>query len=229
MGQLKSKTGPSRDDVDFLLSNTSFSEQAIIGWHKVFRRNTGNTGFLSQTQFLALHTKFFPNSEAREYVSHVFRAYGKTRNGAAGKNDDYQLGFREYVLAIHETKSGSEEARLKRAFLMFDVEKRGVVEEKDVAEVYRSTGGMLKQGMIKQGVNQMLNQGVVNPEEEARLLFFKLDPLGQGEGVDEAQFIQALLQKGESGNQSRASVRMKRTSSRLKRAKSDRSIHKSNS
>jgi len=215
MGQLKSKTGPSREDVAFLLSNTSLSEQAIIGWHKVFRRNSGNTGFLSQTQFLALYAKFFPNSEAREYVGHVFRTYGKNHRNGAG-NDDYQLGFREYVLAIHETKSGSEEARLKRAFQMFDVEKRGVIEEKDVAEVYKSTIGMT-------------NQGVVNPEEKARLLFLRLDPLGQGGGVDEAQFIEALLQKGESSNQLRTSVRMKRTSNRLKRAKSDRIIQKSNS
>jgi len=218
MGQLKSKTGPSREDVAFLLRNTSFSEQAIIGWHKVFRRNT-NSAFLSQTQFLALYAKFFPNIEAREYVSHVFRAYGKTRKGAG--NDDWQLSFREYVLAIHETKSGSEEARLKRAFLMFDVEKRGVIEEKDVAEVYKSTSGMLNQG-----VNQMLKPGVDNPEEEARLLFLRLDPLGQGGGVDEAQFVEALLQKGESCNQPRTPVRMKRTSNRLKRAKSDRIVHK---
>jgi len=216
MGQLKSKTGPSREDVDFLLSNTSFSEQAIIGWHKVFRRNTGNTGFLSQTQFLALYAKFFPNSEAREYVSHVFRAYGKSRNGAAGKNDDYQLGFREYVLAIHETKSGSEEARLKRAFLMFDVKKRGLVEEKDVAEVYKSTSGMTRQGVVNQGVNQMTNQGVANPEEKARLLFQRLDPHGQGGGVDEAQFIEALLQ---SGNQPKASVRTKKDFKSTKKGK----------
>ena len=218
MGQLKSKTGPSREDVAFLLRNTSFSEQAIIGWHKVFRRNT-NSAFLSQTQFLALYAKFFPNSEAREYVSHVFRAYGKTRSRAG--NDDWQLSFREYVLAIHETKLGSEEARLKRAFQMFDVEKRGVIEEKDVAEVYNST-----RGMLKQGVNQMLKQGVDDPEEEARLLFLRLDPLGQGGGVDEVQFVEALLQKGESCNQSRTPARMKRTSNRLKRAKSDRIIHK---
>ena len=218
MGQLKSKTGPSREDVAFLLRNTSFSEQAIIGWHKVFRRNT-NSAFLSQTQFLALYAKFFPKSEAREYVSHVFRAYGKTRNGAG--NDDWQLSFREYVLAIHETKSGSKEARLKRAFLMFDVEKRGVIEEKDVAEVYKSTGGMLKQG-----VNQMLKQGVDDPEEEARLLFLRLDPLGQGGGVDEAKFVEALLQKGEFCNQPRTPARLKKTSNRLKRAKSDRIVHK---
>lgn len=210
MGQLKSKTGPSREDVVFLLRNTSFSEQAIIGWHKVFRRNT-NSGFLSQTQFLALYAKFFPNSEAREFVSHVFRAYGKTRNGAG--NDDWQLSFREYVLAIHETKSGSEEASLKRAFLMFDVEKRGVIEEKDVAELYKSTRGMHK-------------QGVDDPEEEARLLFLRLDPLGQGGGVDEVQFVEALLQKGETCNQPRTPVRMKRTSNRLKRAKLDRIVHK---
>ena len=201
MGQLKSKSGPSREDVAFLLSNTSFSEQAIVGWHKVFRRNT-NSGFLSQAQFLALYAKFFPNGEAKEYVNHVFRAHGKSRNGVG----QWQLGFREYALAIHESKSGSEEARLKRAFLMFDVEKKGVIEEKDVAAVYRSTGAMLEQGLVK-------------PDEEARLLFLRLDPLGQGGGVDEAQFVQALLQKEEAGKQPRAAARTKRTSNRLKRAK----------
>jgi len=198
MGQLKSKNGPSRDDVAFLLRNTSFSEQAIFGWHKVFRKNT-NSQFLSQTRFLALYAKFFPNGEAKEYVNHVFRAYGRNVVG------EWQLGFREYVLAIHETKSGSEEARLKRAFLMFDVEKKGVIEEKDVAAVYKSTGAMLEQGMI-------------NPEEEARLLFLRLDPLGQGVSVDEAQFIEALLKKEEPGKQPRAPVRAKMISNRLKRA-----------
>jgi len=201
MGQLKSKNGPSREDVAFLLGNTSFSEQAIVGWHKVFRRNT-NSGFLSQAQFLALYAKFFPNGEANEYVSHVFRAYGESRNGVG----QWELGFREYALAIHETKSGSEEARLKRAFLMFDVEKRGVIEEKDVAAVYKSTGAMRDQGMV-------------DPEEEARLLFLRLDPLGEGGGVDEAQFVEALLQREEPGKQPRAPVRTKRTSNRLKRAK----------
>ena len=201
MGQLTSKSGPSREDVAFLLRNTSFSEQTIVGWHKVFRGNT-NSGFLSQTQFLALYAKFFPNGDAKEYVSHVFRAYGKSRNGVG----EWQLGFREYALAIHETSSGSEEARLKRAFLMFDVQKKGVIEEEDVAAVYKSTGAMLDQGMV-------------NPDEEARLLFLRLDPLGQGGGVDEAQFIEALLQKEEPGKQARAPARTKSTSNRLKGAK----------
>jgi len=203
MGQLKSKTGPSREDVAFLLRNTNFSEQAIIGWHKLFRKNS-SSGFLSETQFLALYVKFFPKGEARDYVSHVFRAYGSSRNRVG----EWQLGFREYALAIHEIKSGSEEARLKRAFLMFDVEKRGVIEEKDVAAVYKST-------------KAMLSQGVVDPEEEAKLLFLRLDPLGQGGGVSEAQFVEALLlqQQEEPGKQPRAPVRTKRTSNRLKRAK----------
>ena len=205
MGQLKSKTGPSREDVAFLLRNTRFSEQAIIGWHKLFRKNS-TSGFLSQTQFLALYTKFFPKGEARDYVSHVFCAYGKSKNGVG----EWHLGFREYVLAIHETKSGSEEARLKRAFLMFDVEKRGGIEEKDVAAVYKST-------------RAMLSQGVVDPEEKAKQLFLRLDPLGQGGGVSETQFVEALLllQQEEPGKQPRGPARRKRTSNRLKKAKTD--------
>ena len=89
---------------------------------------------------------------------------------------------------------------------MFDAEKKGVIDEKDVATVYKSTGAMLEQGMI-------------NPEEEARLLFLRLDPLGEGGGVDETQFVEALLQKEEPGKQPRTPVRTKRTSNRLKRAK----------
>ena len=116
MGQLTSKNGPSREDVTYLLRNTNYSKEAIVGWHKVFRRNN-KSGSLSQAQFLDLYTKFFPSGEASDYIGHVFRTYGKSRNG--GKN--WQLGFRDYLLAVHETQCGSEEARLRRAFKMFDM------------------------------------------------------------------------------------------------------------
>ena len=72
MGQLTSKNGPSREDVTYLLRNTNYSKEAIIGWHKLFRHNT-NSASLSQAQFLDLYTKFFPSSEASEYVGHVIR------------------------------------------------------------------------------------------------------------------------------------------------------------
>ena len=42
---------------------------------------------------------------------------GKSRNGSK----EWQLGFRDYLLAVHETQCGSEEARLRRAFKMFDM------------------------------------------------------------------------------------------------------------
>jgi len=199
MGQLTSKNGPSREDVTYLLRNTNYSKEAIVGWHKVFRRNT-NSGSLSQAQFLDLYTKFFPSGEASDYIGHVFRTYGKSRNG--GK--DWQLGFRDYLLAVHETQCGSEEVRLRRAFKMFDVCKRGLVEEKDVEVVYKSTVGMF-------------TEGALDAEEEAKRLFLRLDPLGQfGGGVSEDQFVEALLV-----NQAGPSRSVKRTSRRFKRAKPD--------
>ena len=125
---------------------------------------------------------------------------GKSRNGSK----EWQLGFRDYLLAVHETQCGSEEARLRRAFKMFDVSKRGLVEEKDVVGVYKSTGGIF-------------TTGALDAEEEARRLFLRLDPLGQfGGGVSEDQFVEALLM-----SQAGASRSVKRTSSRLKRAKPD--------
>merc|ERR1712014_319013 len=57
----------------------------------------------------------------------------------------------------------------------------------------------------------------LDAEEEARTLFLRLDPLGQFEGgVSEDQFVEALLV-----NQAGPSRSVKRTSSRLKRAKPD--------
>ena len=133
-----------------------------------------------------------------KYVNHIFRSYGKIRGGG----NEWQLGFREYVLAIHESKAGSEEERLKRAFLISNVDRRGVDVEKDVADVYKSTGALL------------------DPEREARKLFLRLDPLGQGGGVGEDQFLSALLQ--EDGNTPKAPAgRTKTASNRLKMAKPD--------
>ena len=93
---------------------------------------------------------------------------------------------------------------MRRAFKMFDVSKRGLVGEKDVVVVYKSTGGMF-------------TEGALYAEEEARTLFLRLDPRGQlGGGVSEDQFVEALLV-----NQAGPSRSVKRTSSRLKRAKPD--------
>ena len=93
---------------------------------------------------------------------------------------------------------------MRRAFKMFDVSKRGLVEEKDVVGVYKSTGGIF-------------TTGALDAEEEARTLFLRLDLLGQfGGGVSEDQFVEALLV-----NQAGPSRSVKRTSSRLKRAKPD--------
>ena len=77
-----------------------------------------------------------------------------------------------------------------------------MIVEKDVADVYKSTGALL------------------DPEREARKLFLRLDPLGQGGGVGEAQFLSALLQEDE--NTPKAPVgRTKTASNRLKMAKPD--------
>ena len=128
-----------------------------------------------------------------KYVNHIFRSYGKIRGGV----NEWQLGFREYVLAIHESKAGSEEERLKRAFLISNVDRRGV----NVADVYKFTGAML-------------SHGALDPEREARKLFLRLDPLGHGGGVGEAQFLCENTPKAPAG-------RTKTASNRLKMAKPD--------
>ena len=176
MGGRTSKSSLSVEDLVFLTRKTGYDEQAVREWHKLFKRSASG-GCISQTHFLQLYSKFFTGGDARQFTLHVFRTFGSRKGGE--QEGELKLDFREYLTAVHESASGSEEARLRRAFRMLDRNQDGMVTEGDVRSVFLAAGEMLEQG---------LEEG---PREAAGRLWATLDVEGEG-SVTEVQFLKVL-------------------------------------
>ena len=107
MGAQGSKDRLSKADVEFLMMNTRYDENTIQDLYKGFMSDCPN-GRLNTTAFMKIYSKCFPEGNAREFCDHVFRTFDSDKNGF--------IDFKEFLLAIDVTSSGSPEEKLNWAF-----------------------------------------------------------------------------------------------------------------
>ena len=62
----------------------------------------------SSAAFLSIYSKCFPKLNAKKFCEHVFRTFDTDQNGF--------IDFKEFLLAIDVTSSGSPEKKLSWAF-----------------------------------------------------------------------------------------------------------------
>ena len=97
----------SKDDLDFLKANTHYDEGTIQEWYKGFKADCPD-GKLTPTSFVKIYTKCFPGGDAGEFCDHVFRTFDTGKSGF--------IDFKEFLMAIDVTSSGTPEEKLKWAF-----------------------------------------------------------------------------------------------------------------
>ena len=107
MGAQGSKDRLSKADVEFLMMNTRYDENTIQEWYKGFMSDCPD-GKLNTTAFMKIYSKCFPAGNATEFCDHVFRTFDSDKNGF--------IDFKEFLLAIDVTSSGSPEEKLNWAF-----------------------------------------------------------------------------------------------------------------
>ena len=107
MGNQTGKERLSKADVEFLKANTRYDEDTIQQWFKGFMKDCPQ-GKLSPPMFIKIYSKCFPGGNAEEFCSHVFRTFDSDKNGT--------IDFKEFLLAIDVTSSGSPEEKLNWAF-----------------------------------------------------------------------------------------------------------------
>merc|ERR1712062_556878 len=66
----------------------------------------------SSAAFLSIYSKCFPKLNAKKFCEHVFRTFDTDQNGF--------IDFKEFLLAIDVTSSGSPEKKLSWAFRTSD-------------------------------------------------------------------------------------------------------------
>ena len=125
MGQGNSRSERlTKEDVIFLKANTNYDEETIQvifwsdptlisrsdnfqEWYKGFISDCPN-GKLSPAAFVKIYSQCFPSGNARDFCDHIFRTFDTDGNG--------YIDFREFLLAIDITSSGTAEEKLGWAF-----------------------------------------------------------------------------------------------------------------
>merc|ERR1719318_2052567 len=159
MGAESSRSSLSQDDLEFLKRKTNFDEQTICDIYRGFLADCPQ-GKMVPATFCQIYSKCFPAGNASEFCDHVFRTFDSDKNGV--------IDFKEFLLAIDVTSSGSPEEKLNWAFSMYDVDGNGWIDLGEMTKIVKSIYKMM-------GSNQAQNNLIETPEKRAEDIFQRMD------------------------------------------------------
>lgn len=175
MGGSGSKTKLSKSDLEFLKKHTSYDEPTIREWHRGFKQDCPD-GRLTPGIFTEMYKAFFPHGNAEEFCKHVFRLFDADQNG--------YIDFKEFLLAINVTSSGTPEEKLKWAFKMYDVDGNGLIELHEMTKIVQAIYKMLG--------SKVTGRSPDTAEDRAKKIFTKMDLNGDG-CLTEDEFLTGCL------------------------------------
>merc|ERR1712215_11031 len=153
MGAQSSRQRLSKDDLEFLEHNTSYDKDTICDFYKGFMADCPE-GKLTPTMFCEIYGKCFPTGNAKEFCKHLFRTFDIDKNGV--------IDFKEFLVSINITSSGSPEQKLNWAFSMYDMDGNGYIDLEEMTKLVKS-------------IYQITGSSQSNPLERAKEIFEKMD------------------------------------------------------
>jgi len=163
----------TQDDIEFLKKNTRYDEAEIKEWYKGFKQDCPD-GHLTREAFMKIYSKCFTGGSAQDFCDHVFRTFDSDKNGF--------IDFKEFLLAIDVTSSGTPEQKLNWAFRMYDVDENGMIDLNEMTKLVRS---IFKVSNQSQRTNESADSRAVN-------IFKKMDVNSDGI-VTREEFVNACL------------------------------------
>merc|ERR1712106_899032 len=155
MGAAASTGGLSQDDPEFLQRNTHYDKDTICDFYKGFMADCPG-GKLNPDSFCQIYSKCFPTGNAKEFCGHVFRTFDTDKNGV--------IDFKEFLLSIDVTSSGTPEDKLNWAFSMYDVDGNGWIDLAEMTKLVKS----LHQLMNERNAQMLTRE---DPADKARTIF----------------------------------------------------------
>merc|ERR1711994_223646 len=153
MGSYASKNKLSVEDMTFLQAKTQLDQASIQGWYEGFLKDCPS-GELTKEQFVEMYSKIFPSGNADNFSKNIFRTFDTNNSGT--------IDFREFMLALHATSSGTPEEKLAWAFRMYDVDGNGSIEFNEMMGTESSNMSKAQELFSKMDQN---SDGLVSQEE----------------------------------------------------------------
>lgn len=164
----------SKDDLDYLMDKTSFTDKQIKEWYKGFMKDCPS-GELSRRKFIDIYQTMFPEGKAVAFYEHVFRTFDEDGSG--------KIDFKEFLQAISVTQSGKPEDKLELAFRLYDIDRNGTIEEHEMTEIIKAIYLMTN--------HQPKSQGEC-PDTRTKDIFEKMDINNDGV-LSKEEFIKGCI------------------------------------
>merc|ERR1712217_427759 len=178
MGNKQSQDRLSKEDIEFLTYHTNYTEDTIQEWYKGFKQDCPD-GHLTKESFMKIYSKCFPAGCVSEFCDHVFRTFDSDKNGF--------IDFKEFLLAIDVTSTGSPEQKLNWAFRMYDVDGNGTIEPEEMSRIVHSIYAMM-------GPDQaVIERGLESPEQRSENIFKRMDINSDGR-VEKKEFVRCCME-----------------------------------
>jgi len=162
------------EDIRTLKLNTQYSDEEIQAWHSGFLKDCPS-GKLDKKQFLNVYKKFYPEGKADKYCNFVFKAFDTDNNN--------WIDFTEFLLAVGVSQHGNLEDRLKMAFDIYDQNKDGQINRKDMIKIIEAMYDL---------ANEEERTGDKSPDKRVELIMQRLHK-DKSDVILRNEFIQGCL------------------------------------
>jgi len=165
--------------MQYLKFHTTFNEDEIRQWFKVFMKDCPK-GYLEPSTFKEKYQLSTSGGNTDQFCEHIFRTFDTDRNG--------YIDFKEFVMAINITHSGSPEEKLKWTFHMYDVDGNGSIDFEEMTQIVEAMFNTV-------GGNPDAFEGS-KPKEVARKIFNKMDFNNDG-SLTKEEFVKGCMEDQE--------------------------------
>lgn len=164
----------TEEKIASIMENTSFSREEIVKWHEGFIKDCPK-GQLNKKKFLEVYKVFYPHGKADKFCSHVFKVFDTDNSGL--------IDFTELLVAISITAQGDAAKKLKIAFNMYDIDKNGFLDKKEMEQIIEA---------IYDLVDEEERKGQNAPKERVKMIMKVLDKDSNGV-LSQEEFVEGCL------------------------------------
>lgn len=164
----------SNEDLQLLLDNTLYDEDTIRNWHKSFLIDCPN-GKLDKKKLCDAYKICYPSEKREKFVNHVFRTFDTDNSG--------YIDFVEFLVALSITSNGHIEDKLKLAFDIYDINKNGSVDRKEMVKILTAIYDLM---------GKEDRSGAKDPKKRVEVIMNSLDK-NHDNRITREEFIQGCM------------------------------------